>query len=93
MLRQREHLGALEPVGEALVLLEFKDTDTDILREVIEAKVEGKEVVTPETPKQPRVANLMEALQKSLRERPLAKADGRKATASKRSRAGRRKAG
>jgi DNA end-binding protein Ku len=137
VLRQREHLGALEPVGEALVLTtmrfaheirspkqldlpgihqgwtekemklarqlvdtlsdkwdpkEFRDTYTDILREVIEAKVKGKEIVTPETPKQPRVANLMEALQKSLRERPLAKADGRKGTAPKRARAGRRKA-
>jgi hypothetical protein len=47
------------------------------LREVIEAKAKGKEIVTPETPKRPRVTNLMEALQKSLRERPLAKADGR----------------
>jgi DNA end-binding protein Ku len=137
VLRQREHLGALEPVGEALVLTtmrfaheirspkqldlpgihqgwtekemklarqlmdtlsdkwdpkEFRDTYTDILREVIEAKVKGKEIVTPETPKRPRVANLMEALQKSLRERPLAKADGRNATAPKRARAGRRKA-
>jgi DNA end-binding protein Ku len=122
VLRQREHVAALEPVGQALVLTtmrfaheirspkdldlpaahrgwtdkemklarqlmdtlsgrwdpkEFRDTYTDVLRQVIEAKVEGKEVVTPETPKRPRVANLMQALQKSLHERPLARAQGR----------------
>jgi DNA end-binding protein Ku len=136
VLRQREHLGALEPVGEALVLTtmrfaheirspkqldlpgvkygwtekemklarqlmdtlsdewdpkEFQDTYTDVLREVIEAKVEGKEIVAPEMPKRERMTNLMEALQKSLEERPLAKVEGRKAT-PKRARAGRRKA-
>jgi DNA end-binding protein Ku len=69
----------------------FKDTYTDVLREIIEAKVEGKEIVAPETPKRARVASLMEALQKSLGERPLAKVEGRKA-AGKRPRAGRRKA-
>ena len=137
VLRQREHIGALEPFGEALVLATmrfaheirspkqldlpgiregwtekemklarqlmdtlsdewdpkgFRDTYAEILREVIEAKVKGKKIVIPETPKRPRVANLTEALQKSLRERPLAKADGRKATAPKRTRAGRRQA-
>jgi DNA end-binding protein Ku len=137
VLRQREHLGALEPVGEALVLTtmrfaheirsskqldlprvhqgwtekemklarqlmdtlsdewdpkEFRDTYSDVLRQVIEAKVEGKEIVTPETPKRQRVASLMEALQKSLSERPLAKAEGRQATARRRPRAGQRRA-
>ena len=128
VLRQREHLGALEPVGEALVLTtmrfaheirspkqldlpgikhgyaekemklalqlmdsltddwdpkEFKDTYTEVLRQVIEAKVEGKEVVAPEASKRERVTDLMEALEKSLRDRTLAKADGRRATSSK----------
>jgi DNA end-binding protein Ku len=137
VLRQREHLAALEPAGEALVLTTmrfaheirspkeldlpaiqkgwtdkemklarqlmetlsdewdpqaFRDTYTDALRQVIEAKVEGKEIVAPETPKRPKVASLMDALQKSLGERPLARADGRKAAARKRPRAGRRKA-
>jgi|RhiMethySRZTD1v2_1073278.scaffolds.fasta_scaffold286422_2 GAF domain-containing protein len=41
---------------------EFKDTYTDVLRQVIEVKVEGKEVVAPEMPKRERVTNLMEAL-------------------------------
>jgi DNA end-binding protein Ku len=137
VLRQQEHLGALEPAGEALVLTtmrfaheirspkeldlpglgqgwtekemklarqlmdtlsdewdpkKFRDTYTEVLRRIIEAKVEGKEIVTPETPKRPRVANLMEALQKSLGERRLAKAEGRRAPTRKRAPAGRRKA-
>jgi DNA end-binding protein Ku len=138
VLRQREHLGALAPVGDALVLTtmrfaheirspkqldlpgvhqgwtdkemklarqlmdtlsdawdprEFRDTYTDVLRQVIEAKVAGKEIVTPETPKRPRVANLMQALQKSLSERrPLTKAEARKAIPGKRPRTGRRQA-
>jgi hypothetical protein len=58
---------------------ELKDTYTDVLRQVIEAKVEGKEVVAPEAPKLARVTDLMEALQKLRSERPLAKAEGRRA--------------
>jgi DNA end-binding protein Ku len=130
VLRQREHLAALEPYEHVLVLTtmrfaheirspkdldvadakggsekemklarqlvetlsddwdprEYRDTYTEVLRQVIEAKVEGKEVVTPETPERPRVANLMQALQKSLQERPrpLAKASGRPTAAQKR---------
>jgi DNA end-binding protein Ku len=70
----------------------FRDTYTEVLRQAIEAKVEGKEVVAPEMPKRPRVVSLMKALEQSLKERPLAKAEGRKTTARKRSAAGRRKA-
>jgi DNA end-binding protein Ku len=137
VLRQREHLAALQAVGPALVLTtmrfaheirspkaldlpgvrqgwtdkemalarqlmdtlsdewdprEFRDTYTEVLREVIEAKVAGRETVAPPAPKRARVTSLMEALQKSLRERPLAKAEGRKAAHRQRSRAGRRKA-
>jgi DNA end-binding protein Ku len=71
---------------------EFKDTYTDALRELIEAKIEGKEIAAPEKPKRARVVDLMDALQKSLEDRPLAKAEGRKAPARKRARTGRRKA-
>ena len=137
VLRQREHLAALAPVREALVLTtmrfaheirspkqlalpsthrgwtekemnlarqlmdtlsdewnpqEFRDTYTDILREVIEAKGKGQEIVTPQPPRRPRVANLMEALQKSLSERPLGRAEGRKTPARRRPREARRKA-
>ena len=136
VLRQREHLAALDAAGEALVLTTmrfaheirspkdldlpglrqswtdkemklarqlmdtlsdewdpkaFRDTYTEVLRQVIEAKVQGKEVVSPEMPKRPRVVSLMKALEQSLKDRPLAKAEGRKATARKRA-AGRRKA-
>jgi DNA end-binding protein Ku len=137
VLRQREHLGALEAAGEALVLTTmrfaheirspkeldlpgrrqgwtdkemklarqlmdtlsdewdpkaFRDTYTEVLRQVIEAKVQGKEIVSPEMPKRPRVVSLMKALEQSLKDRPLAKAEGRKATARKRAAAGRPKA-
>jgi DNA end-binding protein Ku len=136
VLRQREHLAALEPAAEALVLTtmrfaheirspkqldlpgvnhgygekemklalqlmdtlsddwdpkEFKDTYTDVLRQVIEARIEGKEVVAAEVPKGPRVTNLMEALEKSLRGRSLAKAEGRRAAPAKRKASSRRR--
>ena len=138
VLRQREHLAALDAAGEALVLTTmrfaheirspkdldlpglrqswtdkemklarqlmdtlsdewdpraFRDTYTEVLRQAIEAKVEGKEVVSPEMPRRPRVVSLMKALEQSLKDRPLAKAEGRKATTvRKRPAAGRRKA-
>jgi DNA end-binding protein Ku len=137
VLRQREHLGALESIGEALVLTtmrfaheirspkqldlpgikhgyaekemklarqlmdtlsddwdpkQFKDTYTDVLRQVIEAKVEGKEVVAPEAPRRAPVTDLMEALQQSLRGRPLARAEGRKGRAARPARTRRRRA-
>ena len=138
VLREREHLAALEPVGHALVLTtmrfaheirqpkdldlpgarqgwtekemklarqlldtlsgawdprEYKDTYTDALREVIEAKIEGKSIVTPEMPRRARVLNLMQALERSLRERPAAKAPGRPGlTARRRPRKASRKA-
>jgi DNA end-binding protein Ku len=131
VLRQREHLAALEPVNQALVLTtmrfaheirrqkdldlpaagkgwsdsemklarqlvetlsgewdpaEYRDTYSEALRRVIEAKVEGKEPTAPEAPQPSRVTDLMEALKRSLEKRPrkLAKAsggrrDGRKA--------------
>lgn len=115
VLRQREHLAALEPVDEALVLTtmryaqeirrpkgldlpasgkgwtdsemklarqlietlagewdptEYRDTYSEALRQVIEAKVEGKEPAAPELPAPPRVTDLMEALKRSLDKRP-----------------------
>src|SRR5438552_10785700 len=36
------------------------------LREIIDAKIEGREIVTPEIEAPPKVVNLMEALRKSL---------------------------
>lgn len=130
VLRQREHLAALEPAGDALVLTtmrfaheirqpkdldlpasgkgwsesemklarqlidtlsgewdpaDYCDTYSEALRRVIEAKIEGKEPTSPERPAPARVTDLMEALKRSLEERPreLADAPGRQHVASR----------
>jgi DNA end-binding protein Ku len=44
----------------------YKDTYADKLKELIEAKIAGKQVVAPPADEPPQVINLMEALQKSL---------------------------
>jgi DNA end-binding protein Ku len=49
-----------------LNLDEFHDTYEEALKTMIEAKVEGEEIVTPEVEAPPRVVNLMDALRKSL---------------------------
>jgi DNA end-binding protein Ku len=36
------------------------------LREIIDAKIEGREIIAPEVEAPPKVVNLMEALRKSL---------------------------
>ena len=127
VLRQREHLAALEPVDQALVLTtmrfaheirrvkdlglpasgkgwtdaemklarhlvetlsgewdpsEYRDTYTEALRKMVEAKAEGKETTAPEMPATARVTDLMEALKRSLEKGPgrLARAAGRRGT-------------
>jgi DNA end-binding protein Ku len=47
---------------------QFKDKYNDRLRELIELKIKGQEVVAPPAEEAPQVINLMEALQKSLDE-------------------------
>src|SRR5262245_66124976 len=44
----------------------YRDEYQDGLREIIDAKVEGREIVTPEIEAPPKVVNLMDALRKSL---------------------------
>jgi len=44
----------------------YKDEYQEGLREIIDAKIEGREVVAPEVEAPPKVVNLMEALRKSL---------------------------
>jgi DNA end-binding protein Ku len=44
----------------------YRDEYQDGLREIIEAKVAGREIVAPEIEAPPKVVNLMEALRKSL---------------------------
>ena len=130
VLRQREHLAALEPVDQALVLTtmrfaheirrvkdldlpasgkgwtpgemklarhlvdtlsgewdpsEYRDTYTEALRKMVEAKAKGKETTAPEMPAPARVTDLMEALKRSLERRPrrLARAAGRRGNTHK----------
>lgn len=44
----------------------YKDTYNDKMKALIDAKVRGEELVTPEVEDEPEVVNLMEALRKSL---------------------------
>src|SRR3954466_15446832 len=44
----------------------YRDEYQDGLRQIIDAKIEGREVVAPEVEAPPKVVNLMEALRKSL---------------------------
>ena len=71
----------------------YKDEYQEGLREIIDAKVEGREIVAQEVEAPPKVVNLMEALRKSLdsigasKKRPAtAKATGRAVGAARRAR-------
>jgi DNA end-binding protein Ku len=44
----------------------YRDEYQDGLREIIDAKIEGREIVAPAVEAPPKVVNLMEALRKSL---------------------------
>ena len=55
-------------------LASYKDHYVEELRELIEAKVEGKEMVAPPEREEPHVINLMDALKKSV---AAAKGNGR----------------
>ena len=75
----------------------YHDTYTEALKQAIEQKLEGKEVRAPAPGKPPKVIDLMEALQQSLKggRRPPAKVNGRRAAerpAAARARRPRRKA-
>ena len=78
-----------------LNLKEYKDEYQEGLKEIIEAKIAGREIVAPEVEEPPKVVNLMEALRKSLdrvsdKKKPQAKAtvaNGKAAAAPKRKRA------
>ena len=73
---------------------EYRDTYSEVLKKVIEAKIEGKETEAPEVAGPPRVVSLMKALEESLKARPRegAKAPARRAGSAKRARGGRRSA-
>jgi DNA end-binding protein Ku len=52
--------------SKRLDLSAYKDSYSDKLRELIEAKVEGREIVVPPEEDEPATLNLMDALKKSL---------------------------
>jgi DNA end-binding protein Ku len=53
---------------EEVDLSQFKDVYTEKLTKVIEAKVEGKELVTPPADEHPQIINLMDALKASVQQ-------------------------
>jgi DNA end-binding protein Ku len=59
----RQVIGNFESGGD---LTQYKDLYQEELRKIIEAKIEGKEVVAPVEEETPKVVNLMEALRQSL---------------------------
>ena len=50
----------------ALDFADYRDEYQEGLREIIDAKISGREVVAPEVQEPPKVVNLMEALRRSL---------------------------
>ena len=59
----RQVIGNFETGGD---LTQYKDDYQEELRKIIDAKIEGKEVVAHEEEEPPKVVNLMEALRQSL---------------------------
>jgi DNA end-binding protein Ku len=55
-------------VDDNLDLSERTDTYTDRVRELIEAKVQGKQVVVPQPVEEPPIVNIMDALKRSMKE-------------------------
>jgi DNA end-binding protein Ku len=79
-------------------ITEYQDLYTQRLAQLIEAKVEGKELVAPPSVEEPQVINLMEALKESVSRATAppkshgVKKPARKMAASKRQRTGKKKA-
>ena len=67
-------------VAEDFDIAEYKDLYTERLTTLIEAKVEGKELVTPPAEEEPHVINLMDALKASVQrvEKPATDEEGRR---------------
>lgn len=77
----KQELKLTKQLLEALVepdfdLASYKDTYVEKLSELIEAKVEGKELVSPQATREPQIINLMDALKESVKR---AKPSGRRA--------------
>jgi DNA end-binding protein Ku len=99
-----QEIGLTKTLLEAFVkddfsLASYQDTYVEKLTELIQAKVEGKEVVTPPAAEEPHVINLMDALKRSVAaarksERPASgsrKPARKTSTAHARPRSGKRK--
>jgi DNA end-binding protein Ku len=73
----------------------FRDDYSEKLKEVIETKLKGKDVVAPTAEAAPQVINLMDAIKRSLKKPPKPKpaSGGRAATKRKTTAASRRKSG
>jgi DNA end-binding protein Ku len=87
---EREELTLTKKLLEAFEkpkfsLASYKDRYVEELRTLIEAKVQGKEIVVPPEREEPHVINLMDALKKSV---AAAKSNGRKETGSRKGRGG-----
>jgi len=67
----------IDTLADKWKLEEFRDSYTEVLRKVIEAKVEGKELELPQEERRRPVANLVKALEQSLTRKEAAKAAGR----------------
>jgi DNA end-binding protein Ku len=55
-------------VDDEVDLSEKSDAYTDRVRELIEAKVQGKQIVTPTPVEEPPIVNIMDALKKSMKQ-------------------------
>ena len=76
---------------DELDLSDYRDTYTDKLREIVEAKVEGHEVIEPPADEAPPTVNLMDALRKSVAQSKQTKPAKKLASSSKRLTPARRK--
>ena len=70
----------------------YKDEYQEGLRQIIDAKIEGREIVTPEVEAPPKVVNLMDALKKSLDSVSVGKKKTAKATTERPAAAKRKRA-
>ena len=59
----RQVIGSFESEGD---LTQYRDEYQDELRKIIDAKIAGEEIVTPQEEAPPKVVNLMDALRQSL---------------------------
>jgi DNA end-binding protein Ku len=59
----RQVIGSFESEGD---LTQYRDEYQDELRKIIDAKIAGEEIVTPQDEAPPKVVNLMDALRQSL---------------------------